>query len=181
MKLMTEWEEVTPKLKKRHRNRIIACVIYILLLIFVFSSAVKDPTDDSSFNVFMFATMGFGFLHIPEIRSKLKVLLVFPIIGWGIWFVAAGFCSFFAGLYLIPDIIKLIMRKPLIYKMDIETETLEEEAELLAAEREADSKRVYIVQPAGYCSKCGSPYAAQSVVCANCGAKVGNQNPENQM
>ena len=64
--------------------------------------------------------------------------------------------------------------------MDIETETLEEEAELLAAEREAE-ERVYVVQPAGYCSKCGSPYAAQSVVCANCGEKVGNQNPENQM
>jgi len=188
MKMIT-WEEVTPELKKLDTHRKIGLIISLIAAGFY---AFPTAFGDSGLNFLqkilysigatliiglVIGAMVSGFTHTQGLRQKpfMKKMLSFPTIlylGWYIWLIVQGFALYTGYFFIFADIVKLILKKPLVYQWDIKAQ----QEKILQAEREADMNRVYVVQPAGYCSKCGSPYAAQSVVCANCGEKIGNQN-----
>ena len=191
MKMIT-WEEVTPELKKLDKHRKIGLIFsFVAAGIFAFPTAFGDselnPFQKILYSIgttlvirLVFGAIVSGFLHTQGLRQKsfMKNLLSFPTIlylGWYIWLIVQGFALYTGYFFIFTDIVKLILKKPIVYQWDI---TVQEE-KILQAERRADSNRIYIVQPAGYCRKCGSPYAEQSMVCANCGAKIRNQNPNN--
>ncbi|MDE6005701.1 MAG: zinc ribbon domain-containing protein [Oscillospiraceae bacterium] len=182
---MIEWEQITPELKKLDKNRKLGMIIAGVAAVLMVFSVPKEVEADflSKFVVtlliWLFGTQPLvsGFLHTKILRQKpfMKSLLKFPNIlfyGIEIWIIIQGIAIYSGYFFGIADIVKLIVKKPLVYKWDIQAE----QEKILEAEREADRNRVYMIQPAGYCTKCGAPYAVDSVVCAKCGTKITNQN-----